>query len=236
MITVQIPAAINSVDAPTGATQNIVNVDLRQQTRSGGLINATIAAASVSAGTAALLGNVIVDQNAGNTKDATIFVDLRQQSNEGGTFEVEVQGASIVCQVAAAPIAPTTGVAVSGAQAARNETFSTTYVDANGNETLPSPTTAQAVPINDVATVASPGASTNAVKYNVYGVITGGILTLQTVAPITLGTPFQEAAGGLLTTGRVQPTNAQLVTGACTATLAAGPPLAAGAATLTITQ
>jgi hypothetical protein len=234
MITVPITANINSVDAPVGATLNTVNVDLRQQPTSGGFFTAEIASTAVSAGSATLPAVIEVIESGSGTVEVNI--DFRQQPNSGGFMTTLLSSALVSYAGAAAPVAPTTGTAVSGALAARNETFETTYVDANGNESPPSPTTAQAVALNSVATVASPAASTGATKYNVYGVITGGTPTLQNASPIALATPFQEASTGLLTTGRAAPVNSTLVTGPCNVNVAQGGAFAQGAATLTITQ
>jgi hypothetical protein len=237
MITVSTPAALTALDAPTGATLNTIDVDLRGQQGAGGSLQALVAATGVAAGSVSFPVNLdVVDPMLGG-KTSAINIDARGQANEGGFANLEVLTAAITYAGASAPVAPTLGTAVSGALAARNETFDVTYVDANGNESLPSPTAAEAIAANSVATVTSPGASTGAVKYNVYGVITGGTPTLQNATPIAIGTGWQEPNTGLTTTGRVAPTNSTLVSGAATATVSQGGAFATGVATtLTISQ
>ena len=235
MITVPISANINNVDAPSGATLNTLNVDLRQQPNAGGFFEADVASSGVAAGSVTIPATLtIIDSPTGST-NVDLNVDFRQQPNAGGFMEARVASALIAYAGASAPTAPVLGTAASGTQGARNETFAYTYVDANGNESMPSPSAAVAVGANNVATGTSPGASTGAVKYNVYGAITGNQLTLQQ-AGINIGTGYQELATGLTTTGRGVPVNSTLVAGAVSVIVSQGGALAQGAATVTIQQ
>lgn len=234
MLTLALAGNITSVDAPTGASLNTVDVDCREQATQGGFFLADVAASAVAAGSISIAAQVSAIDSNGTT--SALDIDFRETPNAGGFMTAELATALLSYAGAAAPAAPTLGTASSGTQAARNETFAVTYVDANGNESLSSPTSAEAVPLDDVASVTSPGASTGAVKYNVYGVITGGTPTLQNASPITLGTNWQEPATGLITTGRGVPTESALSIGACTVVVAQGGALAPGACTVTVQQ
>lgn len=236
MQTLALSGQINSVDAQGGGTIQVVNVDLRQQPNAGGVLNAEASSTAVAAGSITVGGQLsIIDTEGGGTINV-VNVDLRQQPNAGGFFEAEVASSALAYAGASAPSAPTLGTASSGTQGSRTEYFKVTYVDANGNESLPSAEANEVVGANLVATVTSPSASTGAVKYNVYGATSTGNEKLQNATPIALGTPWQEPAGGLTTTGRAVPTASAFVAGACNVTVSQGGALAAGACTVTVTQ
>jgi hypothetical protein len=143
---------------------------------------------------------------------ATIDVDLRSDPNAGGFFNALVQ-ASLIGAIAP-PGAPTLATAVSGALPAHNAHVVMTFVDANGGESLPSAEASQAVAANSVLTAASPAApganpaaNAAAVGYNVYATDgAAGTETRQNVAPIAIGTGWQEPNTGLTTTGASAPT------------------------------
>lgn len=95
------------------------------------------------------------------------------------------------------PAAPTLSEVLSGALAGTTYYTKTTYLNPLG-ETLPSDEASLAVDVNNVLKVASPAAYADATHYNVYVSETTGTETLQNVAPILLGTDWQEPDSGLV--------------------------------------
>ncbi len=99
--------------------------------------------------------------------------------------------------VANPTVAPTLGSSAAGTLAATTYFVVYTYTDAQG-QTVASPESSLAVAADNVLTVTSPAASTNATGYNVYVGITSGAETLQTVTPIAIGTAWTEPTTGLI--------------------------------------
>lgn len=114
-----------------------------------------------------------------------------------GTFAQANLGSTGIVSIAD-PVAPTNVIGVvQGALAAHNVVITFTYVTDSGAETLPSPVTNFAVPINQVARVASPAARiSGAVGWNCYN---NGIR--QNLVPIQFGTDFFEPNTGFVADG-----------------------------------
>ncbi|MDB5042174.1 MAG: hypothetical protein JWN27_2900 [Candidatus Eremiobacteraeota bacterium] len=151
--------------------------------------------------------------NPSGAQMTTIDVDLRSSPTAGGFFSALLNQAQL--GAIAPPAAPTTGAAVSGALAAHTPSVATTFLDANGGESLPSPVTVSAlIPLNSVLTVTSPAApaanpllNVAATQYQVYA-CNGPVTALNPLtkqgAPINIGTNYQEPNTGITATG-VQP-------------------------------
>jgi hypothetical protein len=109
------------------------------------------------------------------------------------------------------PAAPTLGTTSGGTLGATTYFVKVTYVSAAGavsppaGETLPSAEASQAVSLNNLLIVTSPGAATGASFYNVYVSTTTGTETKQNATPIALGVNWTEPASGLIS-GAALPT------------------------------
>lgn len=97
------------------------------------------------------------------------------------------------------PSAPILGTTPGGTLALTTYFVKITYVTASGGETTPSAEASQIILLNNLLTVASPGASSPATAYNVYVSATTNTETKQNATPIPLGTNWTEPASGLLT-------------------------------------
>lgn len=114
------------------------------------------------------------------------------------------------------PYAPHSTTSTSGALSARTYYIRLTFVDAAGNESLPSTTARQWIAANKVITVKSPvpeltvgSAGISYVSYNVYASTTEGSETKQGSAT-TLGTDWTEGGSGLTTNGASVPTESTI--------------------------
>lgn len=97
----------------------------------------------------------------------------------------------------AVPVAPTVTTASGGTLPARTYYTALTYTDALGETTL-SPQTTTAVSADNLATVTSPTAETNATGWNVYAGESATSLSRQNTTPIAIGTSWTEPTTGLI--------------------------------------
>lgn len=96
------------------------------------------------------------------------------------------------------PSAPTLGTTPGGSLSLVTYFVKVTYTTDAGGESTPSAEASQLVLLNNLLTVASPGASSPATGYNIYVSAASGTETLQNAAPIPLGTSWTEPASGLV--------------------------------------
>ena len=116
------------------------------------------------------------------------------------------------------PASPITLTVAGGALLARTYYVRLTFVDSSGGESAGSDTSInQYISANMLFYVKSPtipfGANASGVLYNQYNVYIGtveGGETLQNVAPIAIGTDWQEPTSGLTLTGRGLPTTSTI--------------------------
>jgi hypothetical protein len=117
-----------------------------------------------------------------------------------------------------APQSPITLVVTGGALLSRTYYVRLTFVDDSGGQSVGSDTSvSQYIPANMLFYVKSPtipfGANASGVLYNQYNVYVGtveGGETLQNVAPISIGTDWQEPSTGLITTGAALPSSSTI--------------------------
>ena len=97
-------------------------------------------------------------------------------------------------------VAPTVGSVAGGTLGARTYLVAYTYVTESGSETLPSPTTAQAIGANQLAQVNAPANPSGAFGWNLYASVsnTPGLLALQNQNPLPFGPAFTETPVGWL--------------------------------------
>lgn len=115
------------------------------------------------------------------------------------------------------PQAPHSTTASGGALSARRYYLRVTFVDAAGNESLPSETAEQWVAASSLITVKAPqpelsvgSAGISYTSYNVYASTTEGSETLQNVSPTLITTDWTEDATGLTTSGATVPTDSDI--------------------------
>jgi len=101
------------------------------------------------------------------------------------------------------PPAPILSTAVAGALPARNYSVVVTYFNPATGETIASPASSIAIPLNDVLVVNSPAAEAGVTQYKVYADPVAGNEKLQ--ATVNIGTNFQEPNTGLVA-GAAPPT------------------------------
>jgi hypothetical protein len=97
-------------------------------------------------------------------------------------------------------VAPTVGSFAGGTLTARTYLVSYTYVTESGTETLPSPTTSQAIGLNSLAQITNPAAVANAIGWNCYVSVsnTAGLMGLQNQNPLPFGAVFRESSAGFV--------------------------------------
>lgn len=107
-------------------------------------------------------------------------------------------------QRSAGPSSPTLGETTGGSGFTSVYYVEITYVTASG-ESAPSPVAGYTVDTSDLLTVASPASMTGVTGYNVYvglgqayPYVAGGPMMLQNSSPISIGTNWTEASGGLV--------------------------------------
>jgi len=103
------------------------------------------------------------------------------------------------------PATPTTGTTSGGSLTGATYYVKVTYVGPFG-ETLASGEATQIIATNNLLTVTSPAAATDATGYNVYASIATGTETLQTAAPIAIGTNWTQPTSGLSGSAVTPPT------------------------------
>lgn len=125
-----------------------------------------------------------------------------------GEYDFVLPSSGVICgiwtgapaltgQVTSPSTAPTLSTSASGTTV--TDYVVITLVDANGNETAASPEASIQSAATHQVTVTSPGATTNAVSYNVYAGTTSGAETLQ--ATVAIGTNYTQPTSGWTTTG-----------------------------------
>ena len=125
--------------------------------------------------------------------------------NVKGTPTIFVGGVQETQAQLTSPAAPTLSQVAGGTIAATTYYVKTTYVDANGQETLASAESSLAVSLNNLLQVASPAAQTGATGWNVYVSTSTGTETRQNGStPIAIGTAWTEPTSGLVA-GAAQP-------------------------------
>jgi hypothetical protein len=97
-------------------------------------------------------------------------------------------------------VAPVVGQVAGGTLGARTYLVTYTYVTESGAETLPAPTTAFAISLNNLAQVTAPAAVANAIGWNCYVSVTNNaaLLGLQNQQPLPFGVPFNETPIGFV--------------------------------------
>lgn len=97
-------------------------------------------------------------------------------------------------------VAPVIGSVVSGNLGGRTLLGAYTYVTESGSETLPSPTTSQAIAANSVAQITAPAAVAQAIGWNFYGSPSNtlALLGLQNSTPLLFNQPYTEPNTGFV--------------------------------------
>jgi hypothetical protein len=237
-VTLPLAAVITALDAPTGAGLASMDVDFRATPGCGGSFNAKIAESLIAGGTVSIPAVISAIDSMGGGLTGVLNLEFRGGANTGGFVNAEVLSAS-EDSPSPAPAAPTLGSAVAGSLGAHTAFVKITYVGPTG-ESAPSAESTRAVSANNELTVASPAAQAGAASYNVYATDgASGTETLQNVAPIAIGTGWQEPGTGITSTGAAVPagTDEALAIGPCTVVVAVGSgALQVGACTVTIEQ